>query len=160
MNRIKELREAAGLTVSGLADIIGAGTASVCKWENGTVVPSVYAAYKMAKEFGVSIEYLMGYKQTRKEAQTAPTLAPSNEPLTPEEMREMVGQPVWTVGVSYTDDGNWAMWDIVESIDKDGITFGYSTESREWWNYNLRDAQGNLMGCAWTCYRQPPKEYK
>ena len=63
MNRIKELREAAGLTVSGLADIIGAGTASVCKWENGTVVPNVYAAYKMAREFGVSIEYLMGYQE-------------------------------------------------------------------------------------------------
>ena len=81
-----------------------------------------------------------------------------NIPLTPEELLEMVGQPVWTVGVSFTDDGKWEMWDIVEDIDKDGITFGYSTESREWWNYNLRDEQGNLLGCAWTCYRQPPKE--
>lgn len=82
----------------------------------------------------------------------------SNIPLTPEELLEMVGQPVWTVGVSFTDDGKWEMWDIVEDIDKDGITFGYSTESREWWNYNLRDEQGNLLGCAWTCYRQPPEE--
>lgn len=89
---------------------------------------------------------------------TAPTISPLNEPLTPEELREMVDQPVWTVGISYTDDGKWAMWDIIESVDKDGITFGYSTESREWWNYNLRDERGNLLGCAWTCYRQPPKE--
>ena len=87
-----------------------------------------------------------------------PIISSSNNPLTPEELLEMVGQPVWTVGVSFTDDGKWAMWDIVEGIDKDGITFGYSTESREWWNYNLRDEQGNLLGCAWTCYRQPPKE--
>lgn len=85
-------------------------------------------------------------------------ISSSNIPLTPEELLEMVGQPVWTVGVSFTDDGKWEMWDIVEDIDKDGITFGYSTESREWWNYNLRDEQGNLLGCAWTCYRQPPKE--
>lgn len=85
-------------------------------------------------------------------------ISSSNISLAPEELLEMVGQPVWTVGVSFTDDGKWEMWDIVEDIDKDGITFGYSTESREWWNYNLRDAQGNLMGCAWTCYRQPPKE--
>lgn len=85
-------------------------------------------------------------------------ISSSNSPLTPEELLEMVGQPVWTVGVSFTDDGKWEMWDIVEGIDKDGITFGYSTESREWWNYNLRNEQGNLLGCAWTCYRQPPKE--
>ena len=85
-------------------------------------------------------------------------ISSSNIPLTPEELLEMVGQPVWTVGVSFTDDGKWEMWDIVEDIDKDGITFGYSTESREWWNYNLQDGQGNLLGCSWTCYRQPPKE--
>lgn len=102
--------------------------------------------------------YAMGIGRAIWLVKDAPTLAPSNEPLTPEELLEMVGQPVWTVGVSCTDDGNWAMWDIVESIDKDGITFGYSTESREWWNYNLRDAQDNLLGCAWTCYRRPPKE--
>lgn len=89
-----------------------------------------------------------------------PTIFPLNEPLTLDELRAMVGQPVWTVGVSCTYDGNWAMWDIIESIDKDGITFGYSTESREWWNYNLRDAQDNLLGCAWTCYRRPQKEVR
>lgn len=85
-------------------------------------------------------------------------ISSSNNPLTPEELLEMVGQPVWTVGVSFTDDGKWEMWDIVDGIDKDGITFGYSTESREWWNYNLRDEQGKLLGCAWTCYRKPQKE--
>lgn len=104
--------------------------------------------------------YAMGIGRAIWLVKDAPTLAPSNEPLAPEELREMVGQPVWTVGVSCTDDGNWAMWDIVESIDKDGITFGYSTESREWWNYNLRDAQDNLLGCAWTCYRRPQKEVR
>ena len=78
-----------------------------------------------------------------------------NKPLTPEELREMEGQPVWTVGVSFTDDGKDAMWDIVEKADDEGVDFGYSTESREWWNYNLRDKDGKLLNCAWVCYRRP-----
>ena len=69
----------------------------------------------------------------------------------------MDGEPVWTVGVSYTDDGKWAMWDIVEKADDEGVDFGYSTESREWWNYNLRDKDGKLLNCAWVCYRRPPE---
>ena len=81
----------------------------------------------------------------------------SNEPLTPEELRKMPGEPVWTVGVSYTNDGKWAMWDIVEKADDEGVDFGYSTEGREWWNYNLRDKAGELLGCAWVCYRRPPE---
>lgn len=81
----------------------------------------------------------------------------SNEPLTPEELRKMPGEPVWTVGVSYTNDGKWAMWDIVKKADDEGVDFGYSTEGREWWNYNLRDKAGELLGCAWVCYRRPPE---
>ena len=86
-----------------------------------------------------------------------PTLTPPNEPLMPDELKEMGGKPVWTVGVSYTDDGKWAMWDIVEKADDEGVDFGYSTESREWWNYNLRDKDGKLLNCAWVCYRRPPE---
>ena len=87
----------------------------------------------------------------------APTLTQPNEPLMPDELKEMGGKPVWTVGVSYTDDGKWAMWDIVEKADDEGVDFGYSTESREWWNYNLRDKDGKLLNCAWVCYRRPPE---
>ena len=84
-----------------------------------------------------------------------PTITPPNEQLMPDELKEMGGKPVWTVGVSYTDDGKWAMWDIVEKADDEGVDFGYSTESREWWNYNLRDKDGKLLNCAWVCYRRP-----
>ena len=86
-----------------------------------------------------------------------PTLTPPNEPLMPDELKEMGGKPVWTVGVSYTDDGKWAMWDIVEKADDEGVDFGYSTESREWWNYNLRDKDGKLLNCAWVCYSRSPE---
>lgn len=85
-------------------------------------------------------------------------VAQQNAPLTLEELRGMEGEPVWTVGVSYTPDGSWAMWDIIEKVDEDGIEFGYSTEGREWWNYNLRGSDGKLCGCAWCVYRHPPEQ--
>ena len=78
-------------------------------------------------------------------------------PLTPDELRQMIGQPVWTVGV-YLDGDTWAGWDIVDGFDNDGVTFGYSTEKPEWWAYDLRDQDGRLFGCAWVAYRHKPKE--
>lgn len=68
----------------------------------------------------------------------------------------MNGEPVWTIGVSHTPDGSWAMWDIIEKVDDDGVCFGYSTERTEWWNYNLRNNDGTLCGCAWLAYRTKP----
>ena len=97
------------------------------------------------------------YEGIRLLIERQPTLTPPNEQLMPDELKEMGGKPVWTVGVSYTDDGKWAMWDIVEKADDEGVDFGYSTEGREWWNYNLRDKAGELLGCAWACYRRPPE---
>lgn len=82
---------------------------------------------------------------------------PANEPLTLEQLREMDGEPVWTVNVSSTKDGTWEMWDIVEKSDDEGIEFGYSTEYKEWWNYNLRNSDGTLCGCFWLAYRRPPE---
>ena len=80
----------------------------------------------------------------------------SNEPLTVDELREMDKEPVWTVGVSYTEDGTFSMWDIIESVNEKGIHFGYSDEHVEWWNYGLKKMDGKLMG--WIAYRRKPKE--
>lgn len=80
----------------------------------------------------------------------------SNEPLTLDELRQMEGEPVWTVGVSYKIDGTFSMWDIIESVDEDGIQFGYSNEYTEWWNYGLKMQNGKLLG--WLAYRSKPKE--
>lgn len=79
------------------------------------------------------------------------------KPLTIEELRQMIGEPVWIVGVYFTGD-SWQGWDIIERVDHDGICFGYSTEFAEWWSYNLRDADGTLCGCSWCAYRHKPKE--
>ena len=79
-----------------------------------------------------------------------------NDPLTLDELREMVGEPVWTVGVSYTPDGNFSMWDIIESTDENGVQFGRSCENPEWWNYGLKTVDGKLFG--WLAYRNKPEE--
>ena len=81
------------------------------------------------------------------------------QPLTWEELSEMVGEPVWTIGENCGLDG----WDIVEEVypaDEDGdksILFGRTTETPRRWNYNLRDLNGELSGCAWVCYRTNPE---
>ena len=80
----------------------------------------------------------------------------SNDPLTVGELLEMAKEPVWTVGVSYTRDGTFSMWDIIESVNENGIHFGYSDEYVEWWNYGLKNMDGNLLG--WLAYRRKPKE--
>lgn len=82
------------------------------------------------------------------------------KPLTIEQLRERSGKPVWTVGVSFTDDGSYSMWDIIESVDDDGVEFGYSSESVEWWNYNLCGSDGELLGCAWVAYDHEPKDVR
>ena len=79
------------------------------------------------------------------------------KPLTWDELREMVGQPIWTIGVSFSDDGSWSMWDIVEEVTDEYVRFGYSTEAPERWSYNLRMANGELCGSAWLAYRYKPK---
>lgn len=80
----------------------------------------------------------------------------SNEPLTVDELLKMAKEPVWTVGVSYTRDGTFSMWDIIESVNENGIHFGYSDEYVEWWNYGLKNMDGNLLG--WLAYRRKPQE--
>lgn len=79
------------------------------------------------------------------------------KPLTIEELRQMIGEPVWTVGVSY-DSESWQSWDIIERVDDDGIYFGHSTEGREWWSYNVRHEDGTLYDFSWCAYRHKPKE--
>ena len=80
----------------------------------------------------------------------------SNEPLTVDELLKMAKEPVWTVGVSYTRDGTFSMWDIIESVNENGIHFGYSDKYVEWWNYGLKNMDGNLFG--WLAYRRKPQE--
>ena len=61
MNRMKELREEKGLSKSAVAETIGITVSAILKYEAGITQPSVYAAWKLAKLYGVTIEEMMGY---------------------------------------------------------------------------------------------------
>lgn len=103
-----------------------------------------------------SLDMALSALRDQQELESNLKVIESNEPLTVDELREMDGEPVWTVGVSYTKDGTFSMWDIIESVNENGIHFGYSDEYVEWWNYGLKKMDGNLLG--WLAYRRKPDE--
>ena len=57
-NRLRELREAKGLTQAQLADLIGVSRKTVNTVENGVFIPSTVVALKLAKALGCSVEDL------------------------------------------------------------------------------------------------------
>lgn len=59
-NRLKELREEAGLSMQQLADLIGVSGAAVCKWENGNAEPKVSYLNKLSAVFDCSVDFLIG----------------------------------------------------------------------------------------------------
>lgn len=58
--RIKQLREAKGLTQAELARILGLSRSAVNAWEMGLSVPSVSYIVALSKLFGVSSDMLLG----------------------------------------------------------------------------------------------------
>ena len=57
-NRLRELREAKGLTQAQLADLIGVSRKTVNTVENGVFIPSTVVALKLAKALGCAVEEL------------------------------------------------------------------------------------------------------
>lgn len=57
-NRLRELREAKGLTQAQLADLIGMSRKTVNTVENGVFVPSTIVALKLAGALGCKVEDL------------------------------------------------------------------------------------------------------
>ena len=57
-NRVREAREAAGLTQAQLADLIGMSRKTVNTVENGVFVPSTVVALKLARALGEPVEWL------------------------------------------------------------------------------------------------------
>lgn len=59
--RLKELREAAGYkSQQALADALGISQSTVGNWESGRRSPKRTTAIRLAKFFGVSVDYLLG----------------------------------------------------------------------------------------------------
>ncbi len=62
---IKRLRLAKGLTQEQLADLLGISTAAVSKWEARNTYPDITMLFPLAEIFGVSVDTLLGYDETK-----------------------------------------------------------------------------------------------
>lgn len=63
-DRIKSLRESAGLTQAEIARTLGISRSGVNAWEMGLSVPSTQYIVELAKLFNVSTDYLLGMGST------------------------------------------------------------------------------------------------
>lgn len=59
VNRVKELRTAAGMTQKALADQLGVTVSTVSKWEMGQRTPELERVFRMTLIFGVPIEEIV-----------------------------------------------------------------------------------------------------
>ncbi len=59
--RLKELRKSKGLSQSELGEIIGVTYSSISYWEKGINEPKACYIISLAKFFGVSTDYLLGF---------------------------------------------------------------------------------------------------
>ena len=87
MNRLKELRLKHGYkNQKELADFLYVNQTAVSQWERGATIPSSQMLLKLSELYGVSIDYLLGREDTKKEL--APNkeseLIPGYNQLTPE----------------------------------------------------------------------------
>lgn len=65
--RIKKLREESGLTQSALAKELGIGASTVAMWETNDRMPTAQFVEKLADYFDVSVDYLLGRTNNKKE---------------------------------------------------------------------------------------------
>lgn len=63
-DRIKSLRERSELTQAEIARRLGVSRSGVNAWEMGLSVPSTQYIVELARNFGVSTDYLLGMKET------------------------------------------------------------------------------------------------
>lgn len=59
VNRVRELRVAAGMTQKDLADQLGVTVPTVSKWELGQRTPELERVFRMTLIFGVPIEEIV-----------------------------------------------------------------------------------------------------
>ena len=68
MSKIRQLREARGMTQQDLAKTIGVSQATVSDWEKGKINPDLVRAVKLADLFNTSLDVIYGRESTRREA--------------------------------------------------------------------------------------------
>lgn len=58
--RLKELRIDKKLSTTALGKILDVSHATISRWENGEMLPSIAHLYNLAKYFKVSADFLLG----------------------------------------------------------------------------------------------------
>lgn len=61
--KIKELRNAKGLTQNALGKMIGVSGQTILNWENGIYEPRISQLIALSDVFGVSIDELVGHRK-------------------------------------------------------------------------------------------------
>jgi transcriptional regulator with XRE-family HTH domain len=90
-NRIKEAREAAGLTQGQLADLIGGERVSVSKWETGKSNPSGYVLDSIGYRTGFNPDWMRsGHGQKRLEGVAEQSIPYRADALDEVRMREVI----------------------------------------------------------------------
>ena len=70
MNRLKELRKEKKLTQEGLASEISVSKITILRWENGERQIKPDKTQALADYFGVSVGYLLGYRNDKRGAKS------------------------------------------------------------------------------------------
>lgn len=65
--RIREIREDSALTQQNIADILSVGQRTYCDYESGKTRIPIDSILKLAKYYNVSIDYITGASNIRKE---------------------------------------------------------------------------------------------
>lgn len=72
--RIKELRQARGLTLEQVADVVGVGKSTVRKWETGMIANMRRDKIAdLAKALGTTPAYLMGWEEDEPQNNISPS---------------------------------------------------------------------------------------
>ena len=58
--RLKDLRIDKNLTTIELGKALYVSTSTICRWEQGVIIPNILHIYNIAKFFNVSSDYLLG----------------------------------------------------------------------------------------------------
>lgn len=65
-NRVRELRERAGLTQKELGEAVGVSRQAINAIETGKFDPSLWLAYDLARYFGTRIENLFDFERSER----------------------------------------------------------------------------------------------
>lgn len=67
MKNLRKLREEAHVSQAALARALGVAQNTVSNWENGNRDPSNEALMRVADFFGVTVDYLLGKEESKRE---------------------------------------------------------------------------------------------